>query len=95
MSHRLSVSTITDRCPFELCDGSGFRYELESNTAYDCRCRAQRIALAKARSLSAVIPRRYRDAAFGRPPVTGIEPQIVAATSRFADDIDAKLDAGL
>jgi len=95
LSHRLSVSTITDRCPFELCDGSGFRYELESNTAYDCRCRAQRIALAKARSLSAVIPRRYRDAAFGRPPVTGIEPQIVAATSRFADDIDAKLDAGL
>ncbi|MBV9839192.1 MAG: ATP-binding protein [Solirubrobacterales bacterium] len=89
------MSTITDRCPFELCDGSGFRYELESNTAYDCRCRAQRIALAKARSLSAVIPRRYRDAAFGRPPVTGIEPQIVAATSRFADDIDAKLDAGL
>ena len=95
MSHRLSVSTITDRCPFELCDGSGFRYELESNTAYDCRCRAQRIALAKARSLSAVIPRRYRDAAFGRPPVTGIKPQIVAATSGFADDIDAKLDAGL
>jgi DNA replication protein DnaC len=66
----------------------------ETNTASDCRCRPQRIALAKARSLSAVIPRRYRDVAFDRPPVTGIDPQVVAATRRFADTVDEKLDAG-
>jgi len=82
------------RCPFELCDGSGFLYEEETNTAYDCRCRPQRVALAKAHSLSAVIPRRYRDVAFDRPPVTEIDAQIVAATRRFADTIDSKLDAG-
>ncbi len=88
------LRAIDDRCPFELCDGSGFLYEDETNTAYDCRCRPQRVALAKARSLSAVIPRRYRDVAFERPPATDIDPQIVAATRRFADAIDERIAAG-
>ncbi|MGH2858250.1 MAG: ATP-binding protein [Solirubrobacteraceae bacterium] len=69
-------------------------YDLDTSTAYDCRCRAQRIARARARSLSAVIPRRYRDVSFHRPPVTEIDPPIVAATRRFADTIDERLDAG-
>jgi DNA replication protein DnaC len=81
-------------CPFELCDGSGFVFDEATNTAFDCRCRPQRVAQAKARSLSAVIPRRYRDVAFERPPVTDIDPQVVSATRRFADTIDKKLDAG-
>jgi DNA replication protein DnaC len=81
-------------CHYDLCDGSGFRYDLETNTAYDCRCRAQRVARAKARNLSAVIPRRYRDVAFERPPVTELDPQIVAATRRYANTIDDQLDAG-
>ncbi len=81
-------------CAFSLCDGSGFLYDEETNTAYDCRCRPQLVAYAKARGLSAVIPRRYRDAAFDRPPVTEIDPQIVAATRRFAGQIDERLDAG-
>ena len=37
----------------------GSCYDDATNTAYDCRCRPQRVARAKARSLSAVIPRRY------------------------------------
>jgi DNA replication protein DnaC len=82
------------RCPFELCDGSGLLYDEETNTAYDCRCRRQIIALRKARSLSAVIPRRYRDAAFERYPVTEIDPAVVAAARRFAGAIDDRLDAG-
>jgi DNA replication protein DnaC len=81
-------------CPFNLCDGTGFVYDRQTNTASDCRCRPQRIALAKARSLSAVIPRRYRDVAFERPPVTDIDPPVVAATRRFIDRIDEQLDAG-
>lgn len=85
---------VDDRCPFELCDGSGFLIDEDANTAYDCRCRPQRVALAKARSLSAVIPRRYRDVAFERAPVTEIDPQIVAATRRFADTVDQKLGSG-
>ncbi|HZE05994.1 MAG TPA: ATP-binding protein [Solirubrobacteraceae bacterium] len=81
-------------CPFGLCDGSGMLYDDASNTAYDCRCRPQIIALRKARSLSAVIPKRYRDVAFERWPVTEIEPKVVRATRRFTDRIDEHLDAG-
>ncbi len=85
---------MSEACAFELCDGSGFRYDEATNTAYDCRCRPQLVARAKARSLSAVIPRRYRDISFDRPPVTDIEPTIVAATRRYANAIEGHLDAG-
>lgn len=85
----------SERCPFDLCDGSGFLYDEETNTAFDCRCRPQRVAQAKARSLSAVIPRRYRDVAFDRPPVTEIEPRrVVAEVRSFVDRIDEHLNAG-
>jgi DNA replication protein DnaC len=85
---------MSEACSFELCDGTGFRYDEATNTAYDCRCRPQLVARAKARSLSAVIPRRYRDVSFDRPPVTDIEPTIVAATRRYANAIAGHLDAG-
>ena len=85
---------MSDGCPFDLCDGTGFRYDEATNTAYDCRCRAQRVSRAKARSLSAVIPRRYREVSFEVPPVSEMAPMIVTATRRFAADIDAQLDAG-
>jgi DNA replication protein DnaC len=81
-------------CPFNLCDGSGFLIDEESNTARDCRCRAGRVARAKARSLSGVIPRRYRLASFDTPPVsdmTGPAPRVVCD---FARRIDEHLDAG-
>ncbi len=81
-------------CPYGLCDGDGLRYDEETNTAYDCRCRAALIAQRKAASLQAVIPRRYRDASFERPPVTDIDPRVVAATRRFCERIDEQLDAG-
>src|SRR5947209_19805726 len=82
----------TNQCPFGLCDGSGFRYDDETNTAYDCRCRPQRVALNKARSLSAVIPRRYRDVSFDRPPVTEIDHSVIRQTRQFCDDILRHLD---
>ncbi len=90
----MSALTAGSRCPFELCDGSGFVYDLEANTAYDCRCRAQRISRAKARNLSAVIPRRYRDVAFERPPVTDIDPGVVRAVRDYTERIDDHLQAG-
>lgn len=48
------------RCPYGLCDGSGFLIEEESNTAYDCRCRRTQIARVRAGRLEARIPTRYR-----------------------------------
>jgi DNA replication protein DnaC len=82
-------------CAFGICDGSGFVFDDATNTAYDCRCRPQLVAQAKARSLSAVIPRRYRDVSFERAPVTEIEPRaVVAETRRFVDHVDENLDSG-
>ncbi len=81
-------------CPLGKCDGSGFLYDAQTNTAYDCGCRAQRVAMSKARSLSAVIPKRYRDVAFDRAPVTTIDHAIVSAIKRYTNRIDEHLDAG-
>jgi DNA replication protein DnaC len=85
---------VTDSCPFGVCDGDGLVFDEASNTAYDCECKPQIIARRRARSLSAMIPRRYRDVSFGRPPVTDIDPTVVAAVRRYADTIDQQLDAG-
>jgi DNA replication protein DnaC len=82
-------------CALKLCDGSGFLYDEETNTAYDCRCRPQLVAKAKARALSAVIPPRYRDVSFDRAPVVNVEPDTtLKAARRFARQIDDRLDAG-
>ncbi len=81
-------------CVYGICDGDGFVYDEATNTAFNCRCRRQIIAQRKARSLSAVIPRRYYDVAFERYPVTDIDRNVVAATRRFTDTIDEQLDAG-
>jgi len=85
---------MSDRCTLGVCDGSGFVYDEATNTAYACRCRPQIVARAKARSLSAVIPKLYRDVAFERPPVTNIDRGVVSAVRGFADSIDRQLDAG-
>ena len=82
-------------CQFGICDGSGFVYDDATNTARDCRCRPQQISRAKARNLSAVIPRRYRDVAFERPPVTTMYPQVVNQVRAYCDRIDDQLDSGL
>lgn len=85
---------MTGRCPFEACDGSGFIVDEATNTASPCRCRAGRIAQARARSLSAVIPKRFRGVSFDRAPVVNMEPGIVREVRRYVDDVDANLDAG-
>jgi DNA replication protein DnaC len=81
-------------CPFELCDGTGFLVDEETNLAQPCRCRAQRISRAKARSLSGVIPARYRGVSFDRPPVTEIDPRVVREVRLFVDRIDERLTTG-
>ena len=82
-------------CPFGVCDGSGLVLDFSTSTASPCRCRPQEISRRRSRSLSAVIPRRYRTVSFDTPPVTEIEPRtVVAHTRRFTSRIDAQLDAG-
>lgn len=52
------------RCPYGLCDGSGFLIDEETNTASDCRCRPMQIARVRAARLEARIPKRYREISF-------------------------------
>ena len=85
---------MTAPCPFELCDGSGFVVDEETLTATDCRCRPGRVSQAKAKRLEARIPRKYRDVAFDRWPVTAISAPVVDEVRRFCHAIDARLDEG-
>jgi DNA replication protein DnaC len=81
-------------CPYDLCDGSGFRIDEAARTAFECRCRPIVIARAHSSKLSSVIPRRYREAAFDRPPVTYMAAPVVRVVRRFCKAIDQQLDAG-
>lgn len=83
-----------EACPYGVCDGSGFRVDEETSTAYPCRCRPQRLGRARARSLSGVIPRRYRGLGFDRPPVSDMSSPVVAAVRSYIRKIDDRLDAG-
>ena len=94
MSAARPLSASEDRCPFDVCDGSGFVIDDATNTASDCRCRAQRVSRARARTLSGVIPRKYRGVSFDRPPVTEIAAPVTAAVKRFVNRIDENLDSG-
>jgi DNA replication protein DnaC len=88
------MTTAADTCPYDLCDGSGFVIDEGSRMAAPCRCRARRIERRRARSLSAVIPRKYRGASFDRPPVSDMPAPQVQVVKRFVRDLDANLDAG-
>jgi DNA replication protein DnaC len=81
-------------CPYGACDGSGFVLDEEQNVARPCRCREQRISLARSRSLLHEIPKKFRDVAFEREPVRGMDPMVVREVRSFCDRIDEKLDAG-
>jgi DNA replication protein DnaC len=81
-------------CPFSLCDGSGILVDEETRTSSYCRCRSQVVATARARGLSAVIPKKYANLSFDRAPITTIRDSIVSYVRRYVRDVDAKIDAG-
>ncbi|CAA9507155.1 MAG: hypothetical protein AVDCRST_MAG45-1669 [uncultured Solirubrobacterales bacterium] len=79
-------------CPH--CDGSGFLLDEATGEASPCECRPRRIALARTRSLSHHIPRRFLDVGFDRNPVKEMDPTIVRAVERYCRTIDERLDRG-
>jgi DNA replication protein DnaC len=85
---------VSEPCPFNECDGSGFVIDDATNTARPCSCRPQRQARARAAQLSARIPARYRDVAFDRNPIASMDRGTVDPIRRFVDDLDSNLDAG-
>jgi DNA replication protein DnaC len=88
------MSTDQQPCAFGLCDGSGFLVDEATRVATPCRCRPQQVERRRARSLSAVIPRKYRGVSFDRPPVSDLPVPQVQVVKRFVRDIDANLDSG-
>jgi DNA replication protein DnaC len=88
------MSAIADTCPFGLCDGAGFLVDEATRVAQPCRCRPQRVERRRARSLSAVIPKKYRGVSFDRPPVTELPGPQVQMVRHFVRDIDPNLDEG-
>jgi DNA replication protein DnaC len=88
------MSTDQQPCAFGLCDGSGFLVDEATRVATPCRCRPQQVERRRSRSLSAVIPRKYRGVSFDRPPVSDLPVPQVQVVKRFVRDIDANLDSG-
>ena len=81
-------------CVLGICDGSGFVIDEVADTASPCRCRDQLINRRKARSLSAVIPKRYAEVSFDRNPVAVMPEAVVRPVRSFVRGLDAQLDAG-
>jgi DNA replication protein DnaC len=82
-------------CPH--CDGSGFRVDEATNTAYNCECRAVRISRRRNRNLSNVLPKRYRNASLESTIIHDIRaraPGQVRAVEHYLRDINAELDSG-
>ncbi|MEA2320567.1 MAG: replication protein DnaC [Solirubrobacteraceae bacterium] len=88
------MSAEPQTCAFDLCDGSGFVVDEVTRVAVACRCRPQRVERRRARSLSAVIPRKYRGVSFDRPPVSDLPAPQVQVVKRYVRDIDENLDGG-
>ncbi len=85
-----------ERCPFGLCDGSGFIVDEASNTATDCRCRRGRIARARSARLEARIPRRYVGLSFEQleGDMLSAFPEQIRVVRRFVAQISENLDEG-
>jgi DNA replication protein DnaC len=88
------MSTDLQSCPFGECDGTGFLVDEGTRVATPCRCRPQQVERRRARSLSAVIPRKYRGVSFDRPPVSDLTAPQVQVVRRYVRDIEANLDGG-
>lgn len=81
-------------CPLGRCDGSGLVEDPVRHVVVECACRRQLVAGRRARSLSAVIPRRYRGVSFDRPPVTEMPAPQVDLVRRFVRHLGDRLAEG-
>ena len=70
-------------CVLGICDGSGFVFDEATNSAAPCRCREQLISRRRARSLSAVIPRKYAEVSFDRNPIAQMPEAVVRPVRAF------------
>jgi DNA replication protein DnaC len=86
---------VSSECPH--CDGSGFRVDEATNTAYDCECRAEMIARRRATTLSNVLPKRFRNASLESTVMHDIRAHArtqMREVERYLADIESHLDNG-
>lgn len=80
-------------CPYGRCDGGGWILT-DEGTATKCDCLEPRLAKARASGINSVLPKRYRGVSFDRPPVTEINPVVVAEVRRWIDEMDQNFEDG-
>jgi DNA replication protein DnaC len=92
---RLASAELGDRpaCALGVCDGSGWIIGPE-NVARPCDCRDSMLARRRARGVSSVIPKRFRDVSFELAANDGITAPVLAAVRDFTDNIAEQLDQG-
>jgi DNA replication protein DnaC len=87
-------------CPYAICDGSGWVItDEDEQIARPCKCRPRKVERARARGVSATLPRRFRGVSFDRPPISEMarEPgtrRTVAEVREFCGEIEERLDQG-
>jgi DNA replication protein DnaC len=80
-------------CPLGVCDGSGWVLGPE-DVARPCECRERRVARARSRGVTSVIPAKYRGVSFDRPPITDLERTVVGVVAEFVERLGENLDRG-
>jgi DNA replication protein DnaC len=92
---RLASAELGDRpaCKLGVCDGSGWIVGPE-NIARPCECRDSLLARRRARGVSSVIPKRFRDVSFELAANDGITAPVLAAVRDFTDNIAERLEQG-
>jgi DNA replication protein DnaC len=92
---RLASAELGDRpaCKLGACDGSGWIVGPE-NVARPCDCRDALLARRRARGVSSVIPKRFRDVSFELAANDGIAPAALKPVRMFVETIDEKLEEG-
>jgi DNA replication protein DnaC len=93
-SHRAAPGAGSARCALGICDGSGWIDDDAARGVRECACRGQLVAGRRARSLSAVIPKRYQGVSFDRPPLTDMPGPQVDKVRRYVRGLDAQLEQG-
>ncbi|WP_320670193.1 ATP-binding protein [Patulibacter defluvii] len=82
------------RCPYDICDGSGWIVDDRARTATECRCMPEQRARRVAGSLRARIGKKYRDVAFDRPPVSSMDRTVIGIVREYVADLPARLGRG-
>lgn len=82
------------RCPYNVCDGSGWIVDERTREAAECRCMPEQRAQRMAGQLRARIPREYRDASFEHSNITTMPRPEIQIVRQYVDTLPERLAEG-